>query len=187
MKTENKKTMISNAIFALRNISLALIAITALTFSSCSKDEEEDPIDTTGTSAPAFSLKDLSENTVQLSDFQNKVVVLFFFGNACPSCRAAAPSVQTMLVNAYSGRTDYMVLGLDQWDGNKAAVQSFQTITSVTFPLLQMASATASAYSTTFDRLVVVDKMGKIRFKGNQGAASDISAAKTVIDMYLAK
>jgi len=156
------------------------LLIFTLVFSSCSKDDNPDSLEI-GSDAPGFTLTSLAGTDVSLSSFNNKVVVLFFFGNNCPSCKAAAPSVESMLVEPFASSTDYMVLGLDQWNGNAASVQAFKTLTSVTFPLLLNASGVASDYKTTFDRIIVIDKSGKIAFSGKQSASSDIAAAKTKV------
>ncbi len=183
MKTKNQ--------FSGNSFRLAILAMIIgvfFSFSACTKDENEDPIETpkvTAGNAPAFELKSLTGSTVKLADFKNKVVVLFFFGNTCPSCKAAAPNVQTMLQGTFGSNPSFMLLGLDQWDGNAAAVESFMKSTGVTFPLLLMASPTAKAYATTYDRLVVIDKMGNIMFDGKQGAGSDLAAAKAKIEMLL--
>jgi len=162
--------------------SLVILLIFSLVFSSCTTDDEEvmEPI-AMGTTAPAFSLKSLDGSNVSLSNFNNKVVVLFFFGNNCPSCKAAAPDVESMLVKPFASSTDYMLLGLDQWDGNAASVQAFKSATNVSFPLLLTASGVAADYKTTFDRIVVIDKSGKIVFSGKQSVASDIAAAKAKV------
>ena len=135
--------------------------------------------------APAFTLSSMVGGEEKLSDFQNKVVVLFFFGNSCPPCKAAAPSIESMLVTPYASRTDYKVLGLDQWNGNLASVQTFKTATNVTFPLLLNAATVAANYKTTYDRLVIIDKAGNISFTGSQGAANDIEAVKTRVNTLL--
>ena len=160
--------------------SIVTMLLFALVFSSCSKDDNTEPLEM-GSDAPEFTLNSLDGADVSLSNFNNKVVVLFFFGNNCPSCKAAAPNVESMLVTPFASSTDYMVLGLDQWNGNAASVQAFKTVTSVTFPLLLNASGVASDYKTTFDRIVVIDKSGKIAFAGKQSASSDIAAAKAKV------
>jgi peroxiredoxin len=159
---------------------IATVLLFTVVLSSCSKDDDLDPL-AVGSVAPAFTLNSLDGGSVSLSGLSNKVVVLFFFGNNCPSCKAAAPNVESMLVTPFASSTDYMVLGLDQWNGNAASVQAFKTATNVTFPLLLNASGVASDYRTTFDRIVVIDKMGKIAFSGKQSAASDIAAAKAKV------
>lgn len=187
MKTMNQFS--GNSIRTAHMIAVVVMFGLLISFSSCSKDETDDPVETTptptGTKAPDFELKSLTGSTVKLADFKNKVVVLFFFGNACPSCKAAAPNVQSMLQGTFGSNPSFMLLGLDQWDGNTASVESFMKSTGVTFPLLLMASPTAKAYSTTYDRLVVIDKSGNIMFDGKQGAGSDLAAAKAKIEMLL--
>lgn len=42
-------------------------------------------------------------------------------------------------------------------------------------------------YNTTNDRLIVIDKMGYIRFKGNQSAIKDIDAAKQKVNKLLSE
>jgi len=173
---QNSKSVFGSLFLASK--TLVILLIFALSFSSCSKDEiATDPL-AMGSNAPSFTLKSLDGTDVALSNFNNKVVVLFFFGNNCPSCKAAAPNVESMLVLPFASSTDYMVLGLDQWNGNPASVLAFKTATGVSFPLLLNASGVASDYKTTFDRIVVIDKNGKIAFTGKQSAASDIAAAK---------
>jgi len=189
MKTMNQFS--GNSISKVRLAAIVMMFVALISFSSCEKDENDDPAGTTptptptGTKAPDFELKSLTGSTVKLADFKNKVVVLFFFGNGCPSCKAAAPNVQSMLQGTFGSNPAFMLLGLDQWDGNNAAVESFMKSTGVTFPLLVMASPTAKAYSTTYDRLVVIDKMGNIMFDGKQGAGSDLAAVKTKVEQLL--
>jgi len=171
---------------------ISMLFIFTMIFTSCTEKEVEevvkdmDPVDTS-VSAPAFTLKSLTGEDVSLSNFSNKVVVLFFFGNGCPSCKAAASSVESMLVKPFGSYTDYMVLGLDQWNGNSTSVQSFKTATSVSFPLLLNASSVATSYKTTYDRIIVIDKMHKIVFEGKNGASSDIDSAKAKVTELLTK
>jgi peroxiredoxin len=170
-------------------LKVSLVALFLIVLNSCSSDSDSPAVVTppvaSGTTAPEFSLTSLSSSTVKLSDSKNKVVVLFFFGNSCPSCRAAAPSVNSQLNTPYASRGDFQMYGIDQWDGNAASVQNFQTVTGVSFPLLLMGSSVAASYKTTYDRIVVIDKTGKIMFSGTQNASSDIVAAKAKIDALL--
>ncbi|TNF46956.1 MAG: TlpA family protein disulfide reductase [Bacteroidetes bacterium] len=189
------KTMIQhseNKFRIMRVVTFTMIIGTILSFTSCDNNSVDEMTDTenpgdmgTTVMAPAFELKSLAGNTVKLSDFKNKVVVLFFFGNSCPSCKAAAPNVQTMIQNTFGSNASFMLLGIDQWDGNASSVESFMKSTGVTFPLLLMGSSTAKAYSTTYDRLVVIDKNGNIMFSGKQGAANDLAAVKAKVEALL--
>lgn len=76
-------------------------------------------------------------------------------------------------------------MGLDQWNGNTSAVQGFKDATNVTFPLLKNASSVASSYGTTYDRLLIIDKEGKIHFKGTQLANKDIDTVVTKVNALL--
>lgn len=163
----------------IKTLSLLLVFVSIL---SCKKNEVS-PIN--GETATDFSLKDLSGNTVKLSDYKNKVVVLFFFGNTCPSCKSVGPTIQSKLANAYAKNTDFVILGLDQWDGDKSSVTAFKNITGITFPLLLDASSTSDDYKTVYDRLIVIDKSGFIRFRGTQVAANDLNQAISTVDQYL--
>jgi peroxiredoxin len=184
-------TAISTAKSIFQNmLKVTIVALFLIALNSCSNDDDKadtatPPPVAVNTAAPDFSLTSLDNKTVKLSDSKNKVVVLFFFGNECPSCKAAAPKVCMQLHAPYASRADFQIFGIDQWDGNAAKVQNFQTITAVGFPLLLTGSGVAASYKTTYDRIVIIDKAGKIAFSGTQGAASDIDAAKAKIDELL--
>ena len=141
--------------------------------------------DGTSDSAPNFELSALNGSTVKLSDFENKVVVLFFLGSSCSLCKAVAPSVESELYAAFNGNTEFALLGLDTWDGNNSALQSFKDLTDVTFPLLLKASGVAKNYETTYDRLVVIDKKGKIAHKGSRATTNDLATVKSKVEQLL--
>jgi peroxiredoxin len=169
---------------------VAFFSIITVLFSSCSgEDSSTSPTPTptpgSATKAPDFILNSTDGAQVKLSNYTGKVVVVFFFGNSCPSCKAAGPSIQAKLATPYASNSNYQILGLDQWDGNTASVQSFRTIAGVSFPLLLNASSVAASYKTTYDRLVVIDKSGNIAYSGTQGAGADADKVKIKVDELL--
>lgn len=175
---------------------LALFIALLLVTSSCSSDSDSASQSSgsdsgspttpgTTTKAPDFTLNSLENGQVKLTNYSGKVVVLFFLGSTCPLCISAAPSIQSKLATPYASNSNYAIFGLDQWDGNTSAVQSFKTTTGVSFPLLLNASPVASSYKTTYDRIVVIDKSGNIVFSGTRGAASDVDAVKAKVDELL--
>ncbi len=168
-------------------------------FSSCEKETTTAVNATPTTSTPTtavtppaaetaadFSLISDAETKVKLSDYKGKVIVLFFFGNGCSSCKATSPSIQSTFGTSYDSKK-FQIIGLDTWDGNLASVQSFKKFSDLSFPLLLNASAVAKTYNTTYDRLVVIDKEGFIRFKGNKLAGNDLDNAKKSVDDYVNK
>ncbi len=123
---------------------------------------------------------------VSLSDYKDNVVVLFFFGSGCTSCKAVSPEIQKTFVDNYANKK-VQVIGLDTWDGNLSAVKSFKSSSNLTFPLLLEASGVAKTFETTYDRILVVDKKGEVKFKGTQLSRNDVSNAKKAVDELLAK
>jgi peroxiredoxin len=167
-------------------------------FSSCEKETTTPAIVTPSTTPPVtttpvvpesaadFTLTSDADAKVKLSEYKGKVVVLFFFGNGCSSCKATSPSIQSTFGTSYDSKK-FQIIGLDTWDGNLASVQAFKKSSNLTFPLLLNASGVAKTFSTTYDRLMVIDKEGFIRFKGNQLAGNDLTNAKKSVDDYVNK
>lgn len=124
--------------------------------------------------APDFKLVSTERDTVSLSQLKEKVVVLFFFGHNCPPCRTAAVNIESKLNQPFRSRNDFVLAGLEVSNAGRTAVESFRSLTGVTFPLLMNASYTANAYETTLDRLIIVDRKGYIHYKSNMAAGCDI-------------
>lgn len=191
-----KVQLLSHYQYSLKIVSFLIVLFA---FSSCVSDEiTTESVDTPETDneqaddstppenpAPAFSLQTSTGEDINLSDHEGKVVTLFFFGHGCPPCRGIALSVQDQLADPYSSNDDYVILGLDVWDGNSSSVDAFETVTGVSFPLLLNASSVARDYETTYDRIVVIDQNGGISFSGMQAVSSDLETAKTHIDSLL--
>lgn len=86
-----------------------------------------------GTDAPAFTVKDTNGETVSLSDFAGKTVVLYFYPKDDTSgCTKQACSFRDAHVN-YQGK-DIVVLGVSADD--QAAHQAFTQKYDLNFPLL---------------------------------------------------
>ena len=101
--------------------------------------------------APAFSLQTSTGENINFSDFEEKVITLFFFGHGCSPCRGIAPSIQDQLADSFSSNDDYVILGLDVWDGNSSAVDAFEAVTGVNFPLLLNAACQAGVCYEVLD------------------------------------
>lgn len=86
-----------------------------------------------GTDAPAFTVKDTNGETVSLSDFAGKTVVLYFYPkDDTPGCTKQACSFRDANVN-YQGK-DIVILGVSADD--QAAHQAFTQKYDLNFPLL---------------------------------------------------
>jgi thioredoxin-dependent peroxiredoxin len=88
---------------------------------------------TIGSDAPAFTVKDTNGNTVSLSDFQGKTVVLYFYPkDDTPGCTKQACSFRDAQPN-YQNK-DVVVLGVSA--DNEASHQAFTQKYNLNFPLL---------------------------------------------------
>jgi thioredoxin-dependent peroxiredoxin len=86
-----------------------------------------------GTPAPSFTTKDTNGNTVALSDFSGKTVILYFYPkDDTPGCTKEACSFRDNYT-AYQGK-DIVVLGVSGDD--EASHQQFTQKFSLPFPLL---------------------------------------------------
>lgn len=138
-----------------------------------------------GEVAPDFTLKDLNDQEYTLSANKGKVILVFLVGYNCTLCLNSAPKVKSALVDEFSDKSNFQVLVIDVWDGSKTGVQSFKSATGINATYLQEGSKVASGWSSTKDRLFVIDTEGKIAFKGTRAAQSDTDAAKTAIQSAL--
>ncbi|MEY3868707.1 MAG: hypothetical protein RLZZ338_2598 [Cyanobacteriota bacterium] len=88
---------------------------------------------TVGTDAPAFTAKDTNGNTVSLSDFAGKTVVLYFYPkDDTPGCTKQACSFRDAR-DDYQNK-DLVVLGVSADD--EASHQAFTSKFNLNFPLL---------------------------------------------------
>jgi thioredoxin-dependent peroxiredoxin len=88
---------------------------------------------TVGTTAPDFTTKDTNGNTVKLSDYAGKIVVLYFYPkDDTPGCTKEACSFRDYYAD-FQGK-DIVVFGVSMDD--EASHQAFTQKFSLPFPLL---------------------------------------------------
>jgi peroxiredoxin len=138
-----------------------------------------------GEAAPDFSLTGLDGETYTLSELRGKVVYIFLFGANCPLCRQSGPSTESQIHQAYKKDEDFQAIGIDTWNLSSAAVQNFAAQTGISYPLLLQGSSVQTSFSTTYDRNLLIDKDGILRYKGTGPANSDLNNLKNLIDTYL--
>jgi len=108
--------------------------------------------------AQNFSLQNLNDRTIRLSDYENKVILLNFFATWCPPCRAEIPDF-IELVNDYGDR-GLVIIGVSVDRGGVETVREFAAQYSINYPVLMDDGLTSKAYGpiqsipTTF----IIDK-----------------------------
>lgn len=130
--------------------------------------DEEIPVGTElGQRAPAFTLEDLQNDEVSLSDFLGNVVILDFWASWCPPCRYSMPHLE----NLGTGYRDQglVVLGVNL-DENRQDAQTFladngySNIVTV-WESYAAAQAVKSLYGVSgIPHTFLIDRQGIIRY-----------------------
>ncbi len=112
--------------------------------------------------APDFTGKDASGQSVKLSDFRGKVVLLNFWATWCGPCKVEIPMLNG-LQQKYRDR-NFTVLGVSLEDDGWNAVKPYLLTTQVNYPVLVGSEDVAALYHgldsipTTF----LIDKTGRV-------------------------
>ncbi len=138
-----------------------------------------------GNIAPDFTLQTLASQDYKLSANRGKVILVFLVGYNCPLCIASAPAVKSEILDIFISNPKFQSLIIDTWDGSSSAFQNFKSTTNLPGIYLQKGSKVATNWSSTYDRLVVIDGEGKIAYKGNSAASSNAGDAKQAIETAL--
>ena len=122
--------------------------------------------------AQEFELQNLRGETVKLSDFRGKPVLVNFWATWCGPCRIEMPVIQEYY-RRY--KSDFVVLAVNI-DESKNTVQSFVDEYQLDFPvLLDQGGKVTDAYRVRgFPTSIFIDRDGNIRYQ-HIGALSEES------------
>jgi thiol-disulfide isomerase/thioredoxin len=87
-----------------------------------------------GTTAPSFSLKTPTGETVQLSDSRGKAVLVEFFATWCPHCQAEAPHLKALAQALDKKKYAFVSINADSEDA--ASVYAFERYFGLPYPAL---------------------------------------------------
>ncbi len=112
-----------------------------------------------GSAAPAFELLDLDGETVSLSDFEGRPVILNFWATWCAPCRLEMPELQR--AQAEYGDDGPVVLTINQEESAERVVEFFDEV-GLTLPaLLDSKAQVGIAYGAFFlPTTVIIDPDG---------------------------
>ncbi len=100
--------------------------------------ETEKPGLATGDVAPDFELTTLAGDTVKLSDYRGKTVMLNFWASWCPPCRSEMPHMENYYnANKDSGEMEILAVNMTKTEKNKKkSAKEFVDEYKLTFPIL---------------------------------------------------
>lgn len=112
--------------------------------------------------APAFSLKDSNGQTVQLSDYRGRVVLLNFWATWCGPCKSEIPWF-VEFERQYKDR-GFAVLGVSMDEDGWDVVKPFLAGMNVNYRVLMGDEAVAQAYGgvESLPTSFIIDRQGRI-------------------------
>ena len=110
--------------YTILTLGLALVLISSLV--ACTKSEE-------GTYAPDFTLQTINGETVSLSDFRGKLIMLMFWKINCAGCQAQIPYTQAFYDKWSNDTTAVLTINVGD---SISAVQGYTTSHEITYPVL---------------------------------------------------
>lgn len=119
------------------------------------------PIMEVGKTAPDFALSTLDGQTVHLSDYRGKAVVLNFWATWCDPCKIEMPWLVDL--QKQYGPQGLQVVGVAMDDSGRDAIQKFAHEMGVNYVVLQGKNAVGDAYGATgYPTTVYIDRSGKV-------------------------
>ncbi|WP_178862847.1 redoxin domain-containing protein [Thiomicrorhabdus cannonii] len=131
-----------------------------------------------------LQLQDQQGNTVALSDYRGKVVLLNFWASWCPPCVHEMPSMARLKTRLKEAPFEILAVNLAE---SAAAISAFLQTHPVNFPVLLDPSGSAVkewqvfAYPSTY----LIDKQGQIRYALFGGTQWDAAEHLTLIEEAL--
>lgn len=116
-----------------------------------------------GQSAPDFELKNLAGETIRLSDFKGKPILLNFWATWCGPCRAEFPELQAAAVEQ---KEKVAIIGINMTTNDTPSqVPAFVAEFGVTFPIaLDETGEVSRTYQVTgLPTSIFIDRDGMVR------------------------
>lgn len=131
------------------------------------------PLNAQGPStAVKFSLYDLDDKLVHLSDFQGRPVILFFWTSWCPFCREQIEKMNVLYPKLKESGIELLAINVEE---NKEKIKKFISKHPILFRVLRDSDAgIAYAYGLLgVPTYVLIDSQAEIKFMKNYFPADD--------------
>lgn len=115
-----------------------------------------------GFKAPAFTVRNLKGQRVQLADYKGKVVILNLWATWCGPCRVEMPGMENLYRRYRSQGLEILAVSLDKGSSDK--VQTFADEYRLSFPVLMDSDREVEGkyHTLTIPTTFVIDKKGMI-------------------------
>jgi peroxiredoxin len=135
-----------------------------LMITGCQRTAESGPM------APDFSLQDISDQKVSLSDFRGKVVLVDFWATWCPPCRMSIPELVKLQDKYRAEGLEILGISLDDpADDLNRYLNEFKVKFKINYRILRFNPKVMQDYfgmeSPAIPTMFVIDRDGKIREK----------------------
>lgn len=138
---------------------LAVLTVIAIGAVACAGAREE------ATPAPEFSLQDLQGNSLSLSSYKGKVLILNFWATWCPPCRREIPD----FIEAYKNLKDkgLEILGVSVDDLSAEALRDWTQKAGMNYPVAMATAKIITDYQPGefIPATIVIDRRGRIRYR----------------------
>ncbi|MEH7439482.1 redoxin domain-containing protein [Neobacillus drentensis] len=123
--------------------------------------------DLEGNLAPDFTLSTLEGESVKLSDYKGKKVILNFWATWCPPCKAEMPHMQNFYEQNKDNGIEIVAVNLTNLDNGKDAIENFAKDNQLTFsiPLDEKGTIGMQYQAFTIPTSYIIDSTGVITKK----------------------
>ncbi len=128
------KVMKMGLVVVLVSALAVALALTGCARSNTSPGDAEEGFNV-GNLAPNFGLQSTSGQSVRLSQFRGRPVLLNFWATWCPPCRAEMPLVQKVFENQALADRGLAIMGIDLGE-DPETVKGFLKSNGLSFPVL---------------------------------------------------
>jgi peroxiredoxin len=137
-----------------------------------------------GSPAPDFELTTLAGETVKLSDYKGKKVILNFWATWCPPCKAEMPHMQKFHEQNVENGIEIVAVNLTNLDKGQTEIENFAKEYGLTFdiPLDEEGTIGAQYQAFSIPTSYIIDSKGIITKKiiGPMDEAMMISLTKDI-------